>query len=77
MKTHLVVADAVAGKPDPVDGVLALLDVLLGRTALIVEGQGDAVSALLASSGHEDRCKLAFDAHLGHGHARALCAQGQ
>ena len=37
LKTHLVIAEAVAGKPCPVDGVLALLDVLLRRAAPIVE----------------------------------------
>ena len=37
-QAHLVVAEAVAGKPCPVDGVLAFLDVLLCRAALIVEG---------------------------------------
>jgi len=35
---HLVVAEAVAGKPGPVDRVLAFLDVLLRRAAPGVEG---------------------------------------
>ncbi len=33
LKTYLVVAEAMAGKPGPVDRVLALLDVLLRRAA--------------------------------------------
>ena len=37
LKTHLVVAEAMAGKPAPVDRVLAFLDVLLRRAALILE----------------------------------------
>ena len=37
LKTYLVVGEAVAGKPCLVDGVLAFLDVLLRRAALIVK----------------------------------------
>ncbi len=37
LKTHLVVAEAVAGKPCPVDRVLAFLDVLLRRATAVVE----------------------------------------
>ncbi len=37
LKPNRIVAEAVARKPGPVDGVRALLDVLLGRATLIVE----------------------------------------
>ena len=37
LQPHLVVAEPLAGQPRPVEGILALLDVLLGRAALIVE----------------------------------------
>ena len=42
LKPNLVVAEAMAGQTDPVDRVLALLDVLLRSAASIIEGD-DAV----------------------------------
>ncbi len=42
LKPNRIVAETMAGKACPVDGVFALLDVLLGRAATIVE-PGDAL----------------------------------
>ena len=52
LKPNLVVAEAMAGQTGPVDRVLAFLDPLLRRAALVIEGD-DAVGGT-AQIGHDE-----------------------
>ena len=78
LKPNLVVAELLAGKPRPVDRVLAFLDVLLRFAALIVEGRHPIGRAVQV--GHDEAVAgnqpVRMPLDLSHHPARAVPALG-